>query len=148
MINYRAQVFPITAEDGSISWGVVFPDISCVVGGGDTPEEAINEAYQNLEYYLKDVGLHNLPQPTNPYAKEYSGKFVIRISKRLHKDLAISADNEGLSLNAFCAEALSKYVGEKSMVKVEDNLSQIKEVTAVMVNIVNVTGGVKRNGCF
>ena len=116
--NYRINIYPITAEDGSVSWGASFPDFSCVVGGGNTPEEALKEAYENLDIYLEFKGWSNLPKSTNPYTEKYSGKFLMRISKKLHRDLALQAEQEGQSLNAFCSEALARYVGEKSVATV------------------------------
>jgi predicted HicB family RNase H-like nuclease len=45
-----------------------------------------------------------LPEPTA--GKEYSGKFVLRVGKDLHKELAIAALRKGESLNAYCVEKL------------------------------------------
>jgi len=51
-----------------------------------------------------------LPEPTA--GKDYSGKFVVRVGKELHKGLAIEALRAGKSLNSFCVEKLEK--GSKS----------------------------------
>ncbi len=45
-----------------------------------------------------------LPPPTA--GKEYSGKFVVRVGKELHKRLAIQAVREGVSLNSYCVRRL------------------------------------------
>lgn len=45
-----------------------------------------------------------LPEPNA--GKEYSGKFVLRISPELHRLLAVRAMQEGDSLNNFCAKLL------------------------------------------
>jgi predicted HicB family RNase H-like nuclease len=37
----------------------------------------------------------------------YSGKFVVRIPKKLHARLAIEADKEGVSLNQYALYKLS-----------------------------------------
>lgn len=113
--NYRAYVYPIITEDGSVVWGAGFPEFECVVGGGDTPEEAIQEAYDNLDVYLEDKGLKNIPLLSNPYINNYSGKFSLRLSKKLHRDLSIRAEEEGQSLNAYCAEILARHIGDESV---------------------------------
>jgi predicted HicB family RNase H-like nuclease len=38
--------------------------------------------------------------------KPYSGKFVVRVSPGLHREIAVRAGREGLSLNAFVQQAL------------------------------------------
>jgi predicted HicB family RNase H-like nuclease len=45
-----------------------------------------------------------LPPPTA--GKGYSGKFVLRTSESLHKQLAIEALRKGKSLNAHCVDLL------------------------------------------
>lgn len=56
-----------------------------------------------IEIYKKD-GL-KLPKETN---KDYSGKFILRTSKDLHKTLSIKAMNEGMSLNNFVVNKLKR----------------------------------------
>lgn len=53
MYNYNVNVYPIRCEDGTIQWGAKFLEVESVVGGGDTPEEAMKSAYENLEAYLE-----------------------------------------------------------------------------------------------
>lgn len=38
----------------------------------------------------------------------YSGKFVVRLPKSLHRKLAIEAEKEGISLNQYAMYKLSK----------------------------------------
>jgi hypothetical protein len=45
-----------------------------------------------------------LPAPTA--GKDYSGKFVVRVGKDLHRQLAVKALYEGVSLNSYCANVL------------------------------------------
>lgn len=43
--------------------------------------------------------------------EQYSGKFVARLPKSLHRELAQAAEREGVSLNALVNVALARYVG-------------------------------------
>ena len=52
------------------------------------------------------------PRPT----EGYSGKFVVRVPKSLHRELVESAEREGVSLNAFINVELAKVVGAMSQV--------------------------------
>ena len=45
-----------------------------------------------------------LPEATA--GKEYSGKFLLRPGKELHKDLAVQAMRDGESLNSYCIKLL------------------------------------------
>jgi hypothetical protein len=44
-------------------------------------------------------------------AEEYSGRFVVRIPKRLHRELSLAAERNGVSLNMFVATALAHAIG-------------------------------------
>ena len=107
---YELIVYPIEGDDGIIEWGAKYNDFNSVVGGGATPEEAVKEARENLavmiEYYKKNN--RELPKPR--LAEDYSGKFLVRVSKRLHKDAMALANNEGVSLNQLINDALNRYV--------------------------------------
>lgn len=48
----------------------------------------------------------------------YSGKFIVRVPKSLHHELAEAAEREGVSLNMFVSTALGKAVGQASMERV------------------------------
>jgi hypothetical protein len=43
--------------------------------------------------------------------REYSGKFIVRVPKSLHRQLDRLADREGVSLNQYLVSELSKVVG-------------------------------------
>ena len=58
-----------------------------------------------IEIYKKD-GL-KLPKATN---RDYSGKFILRTGKDLHKALSVKAIHEGVSLNNFLINKLRRIV--------------------------------------
>lgn len=58
----------------------------------------------------------SIPEPQAP--DEYSGKFVVRIPKSLHRQLAERASREGVSLNALVSVALGQYVGMEATNKI------------------------------
>ena len=55
-----------------------------------------------IKIYKKDKA--SLPAATA--SKDFSGKFMLRLGKELHKNLAIEALRENMSLNSFCARLL------------------------------------------
>jgi predicted HicB family RNase H-like nuclease len=60
-----------------------------------------------VEDLVEDILDGKMPTPHGEAARSYSGKFVIRIPKELHKKLALQAMARGESLNQFVAEALA-----------------------------------------
>ncbi len=60
-----------------------------------------------LESALEDGEQIPLPRP----AENYSGRFVVRIPKSLHRELVEMARRDGVSLNTFVNAALGKAVG-------------------------------------
>jgi predicted RNase H-like HicB family nuclease len=93
--KYRASAFPITCADGTVSYGAEFTEIDGCVGGGDTPDEAIREAYENLEVHLevmREKGLA-IPQPI----ANYGGKIVLSISKTTRQKAVELASADGMS---------------------------------------------------
>jgi antitoxin HicB len=47
--------------------------------------------------------------------EEYSGKFVVRVPKSLHRQLVEEAERQGVSLNAYVNVALAKSVGVQTV---------------------------------
>ena len=53
-----------------------------------------------------------IPEPQD----EYSGQFKLRIPKSLHRDLALHARREGISMNQYCLYLLAKNDAEQNRV--------------------------------
>jgi len=80
---------------------------------GDTIGEVMKNIEEAKELWLEmsiDEGLE-IPQPRE--MEKYSGKFLIRIPKYLHRRLANLAEREGVSLNQLVVSLLS----ERSVIK-------------------------------
>ena len=59
MRNYEIRLIPKKDKQGKTYWTAFFPAIEGCVGGGDSEEEAIKEAKENLEVlfdYLESEG--------------------------------------------------------------------------------------------
>lgn len=54
---------------------------------------------------------HPIPEPRS--IETHSGRFVVRLPKSLHRQLADTAEAEGVSLNTLVNVALSEYIGHK-----------------------------------
>lgn len=119
-LPYTRELIP--DEDGK--WFVQIKELPGCMSQGDTPEHAlrmIDEAMHGwLEVSLEDGDL--IPEPREDEA--FSGKFVARVPKSLHRKLVETADGEGVSLNQFVSSALAEAVGEEKTRKAEKSSPQ------------------------
>ena len=107
--NYPMRVYT-EENDGSSDWIVEYPDLPGCIGVGDSREKALAEAEINKALWLTSAEKNgaNIPLPSQAYAGEYSGIFNFRIPRSLHRELAIKAELDGVSLNILCANLLSR----------------------------------------
>ena len=99
----------IKNEDGT--WFARIVEFAGCMTEGDTAEEAFgnleNAMSAWVETHMEDGDSIPLPLTSD----QYSGKFLMRVPKTLHRELARRADLEGVSLNQFALSALSRCVG-------------------------------------
>lgn len=79
-----------------------------MLGGVHGQDEAkvYRELCQAVEEWIALYRKEGAPLPPATAGKEYSGKFVVRVGKDLHKALALEALRYGESLNAYCVSLL------------------------------------------
>jgi predicted HicB family RNase H-like nuclease len=102
-------------------WAAEFPELPGLVAGHETWEglgATIEEAKRSwFESMIEDGKPIPEPQPIEDLEEHFSGKFVVRVPKRIHAELAHTAEKEGVSLNTFVVAALSRAVGEKTAIR-------------------------------
>jgi antitoxin HicB len=108
-LAYRFTVRPLTDEEGG-GWLVEFPDLPGCMADGATPEEAIGEAADAVRSWLETARLSGDPIPP-PSRDDYSGKWVLRAPRSLHRKLAERAKAEGVSLNMLAVSLLAEGIG-------------------------------------
>jgi predicted HicB family RNase H-like nuclease len=74
---------------------------------GDTVEEALQEIRFIVEEVIRDLEEAGEPVPPPRADKSYSGKFVVRMPKSLHRALVEQAQSEGVSLNQLVVTRLA-----------------------------------------
>ena len=89
-LNYPLEVFWSDEDAGYIATA---PDLPGCSAWGKTEAEALSEAHHAIAAWLEAAkSAESLtPQPSIPSGKECSGRFVMRVPKRLHTDLARTA---------------------------------------------------------
>lgn len=108
-LPYKIEIIPIPEDQGG-GYMARLPQFGVlgIVGDGETKEEALTDLAENqkdrFQQYLDD-GLP-IPEP-NVDDEEYSGKFVARIPKFLHRELTLAAQKNGVSLNQYVCTLLA-----------------------------------------
>ena len=107
-LPYKIELCPDPDEGG---FTVSIPTLKGCISVGETAEEALDMIAEAKELWLETALEEGwpIPEPQEEEIKTYSGKFVVRLPRYLHRRLAELAENEGTSLNqlivAFLAES-------------------------------------------
>jgi predicted HicB family RNase H-like nuclease len=75
---------------------------------GDDELKVYKELCQVVDEWVRTYEEDGDPLPEATAGKDYSGKFVVRVGRELHKKLAIEALRAGESLNSYCIHALEQ----------------------------------------
>jgi len=73
---------------------------------GENESAVYRELCQAVDEWIEIHKKDGTPLPEATAGKNYSGKFVIRVGKDLHKVLAMDALRHGESLNTYCVHLL------------------------------------------
>ena len=118
---FQALVDP---DDGG--YVIVFPDLPGCLTQTDSIEDIPAMAEEaRLIWIETEYGQGGeIPLPT--YPEEYSGKFNVRLPRSLHRELAESAEREGVSLNQHVVALLSGGdVAARTERKLDDVIAQL-----------------------
>jgi predicted HicB family RNase H-like nuclease len=70
------------------------------------PEAALRGIRKIVDNVLQDMDEHEESPPKPLSCRKFSGKFVVRIPPELHRNLAIQAKEQGISLNRLVSAKL------------------------------------------
>lgn len=111
--DYSITVRRILAEEGPCFEARVreLPDVAEYA---DTYQEAYELAVDTIETtaeLMRERG-RTMPGPA-PSTDDYSGRITVRVTRHLHRELALAAEEEGVSLNLLIATALAAHAGAR-----------------------------------
>jgi antitoxin HicB len=127
---YLALSYPMELHEDDGSYTALYPDLPGCMSYGDTPNDAVSALKRVKRLWISgrlESGM-SIPEPTN--LEDFSGKFLVRVPKSLHRDLHCRAQQEGVSLNQYVTHVLSSKTGSRGD---EDVLSAA--VQAVLTRI-------------
>ena len=105
-----AKVYPYTVVPDTEDGGFVidFPDLPGCMTQVEDASEIAAMADEVRRLWIPSQWKHGerIPEPSLPAT--HSGKFMVRLPRILHRDLARSAEREGTSLNAYVTALLAR----------------------------------------
>ncbi|WP_029423315.1 type II toxin-antitoxin system HicB family antitoxin [Alicyclobacillus macrosporangiidus] len=106
-LPYRIVLYP--AQEGGFVAEI--PDLPGCLTQADTLEE-IHEMIEDAKRAWIEAALEEgIPVPEPTHGDDYSGRFVVRMPKSLHRALAEAAERENVSLNQYVVYQLARSVG-------------------------------------
>ena len=123
-LNLQYPLKAIADELGG--YVIVFPDLPGCLTQIETIDElpAMSEEVRHLWIEGEYEDGAEIPEPS--YPEEYSGKFNLRIPRSLHRELAESAEDQGVSLNQYVLMLLSR---NDALARVERRVDSLSHAT-------------------
>ena len=104
---------PYTFEmtyDSEHAWFIRVKELPGCMSQGNDPTDAIEMIKDAMAGWLEISLEDGNPIPEPAPDEDYSGKFVVRLPRSLHRQLVETAEREGVSLNQFVNVALARAV--------------------------------------
>ena len=111
-LPYKIVLYP-SSEGGYVA---EIPELAGCLTQGDDIQDAL-EMIEDAKKAWIDIAIHDNREIPEPETEEkYSGKFLVRVPKSLHKELAMRAKKEAVSLNQLATYFLSTGITRKAKI--------------------------------
>ena len=109
-LAYRVEVYP--EQDGN-GFTAVVPDLRGCITTGDTLEDLWANVESAQRDWLEEARNDGraIPRPTQLDRVEFNGRFLVRMPRSLHRNLAQRAGLENVSINSLVVHLLSEGMG-------------------------------------
>jgi predicted RNase H-like HicB family nuclease len=105
-LPYNFIVKKITDESGMYYYATVLELDGCQ-STGETYDEAYKNILEAMEGWIEAKLENGFAVPAPIETEKFSGKFIVRLPKTLHRKLSLEAVQEGVSLNQYALYKLS-----------------------------------------
>jgi antitoxin HicB len=110
LTDYPFEVRPLTVDEGG-GYLISFLDFAECISDGDSVDEAIQNGQDALKATIGALKAKKMSVPAPNSGGVASGKFVARVPKTVHAQLATRARAEGVSLNALVLTFIAQGLG-------------------------------------
>ncbi len=112
---YRFEIRPLSRAEGG-GFLISFPDLPGCISDGDTLAEAVRNGKEAVQSWVSARIQDGMPIPEpsrldDRAVDEFSSRFVQRIPRSLHAELAAKAEAEGVSLNSLVLALIANGLG-------------------------------------
>lgn len=129
-LPYTIEVIRDNDEENP-GWAARVVELPGCITQGDTFEELGEMVKDAMRGWIEIALEDGIPVPEPHSYEQFSGKFVVRLPKSLHRDLAEIAERENVSLNAFVIAALGKAVGHSSNVVAKPTVVEVEPTSMI-----------------
>jgi predicted RNase H-like HicB family nuclease len=98
-------------DEGNEGYVAQVRELPGAMSQGDSPEEAVRNVYDAMAGWISVALEDGLPVPEPREPSGFSGRFLLRLPRGLHAELARQAELEGVSLNQYVATMLAGAAG-------------------------------------
>lgn len=125
-LNYSLEV--IAQPEGG--YVLQYPDLPGCMTQVDSLQEIGDAAEEIRSLWIETQLEDGVAIPLPSFDEDYSGKFVLRIEKSLHRRLARSAKRDGVSLNQYAGTLLDRNDAVAQVeVQLESLQDQVREIS-------------------
>jgi antitoxin HicB len=112
-LPYKVEIFPDEEGEG---YTAIVPELPGCMSATDDFAELESLIHDAKRVWLEVALKHgdHIPEPMPEEVKDYSGKFLVRVPKSLHRQLSIRAEIDGTSLNQLVVAVLADSMGRWS----------------------------------
>lgn len=108
LADYLELAYPLKLiPDPDGGYVFEYPDLPGCLGQIDSLDDLPEHAEEARRLWLETAFERGKPIPLPPQQESYSGRFVVRIAKTLHRRLVETAAAEGVSLNSYVGTLLT-----------------------------------------
>ena len=111
-LDYPVELSKIKPEEGG-GFFVSVPLLPGCMSDGDTLEEAYSNIVEAKKEWFSSMIERKMEIPEPVEKEEYSGKFMVRLPKSLHKTLVQLSKREGVRLNQYVTNSLAYTAGQR-----------------------------------
>lgn len=127
MNHYTYRVTWSAEDEEFLATVAEFPSLSWLAGD---PATAIRGLTRVVDDVVADLRKEGEPVPGPLVDRRYSGKFNVRVPESLHRELAIAAAEQGVSLNRIASDRLAHAAVVKPVMTVVKKSVPAKKATA------------------
>lgn len=114
--EYLELAYPITlTPEPEGGFTAEAKDLPGCITQGETAEEALENVEEAKALWLETALESGAPIPLPSHQGEFSGRFVVRMPKSLHRQLSWAADEEGVSLNHLVVSRLTSPPSQEAL---------------------------------